>query len=299
MLSTLEKFDKVTAAGILARAAIAADDEVNPAAAIRLPDENSIRSAVWDELRRELGIRSDDDSPSTVERVVDAIDAEIEKLIEAPDTDAALQKLSARGELPSDLYDVMVSPSIQEFHGDKFFREYSLIAETVHDPDQEQHFGIPKDDNGPALVSLFAKHYPNENRLRSFTLLVAGQRDGLRLAVHQAWRLYFDRVDMVGIKDLVDMLRRFANAFGVDFLLNGKPTRFALMAEIKQGERFNALLNVNHKTKIDGRGRVRIEQRKIEFTWFHQDRPNSKSAAALAVAIDMDKYRSALKDRGY
>lgn len=60
MIATLSNFDRKQALGLLARTAIAFDDEGNPAAAYRLPNELDLRRRILAEVRQAVGVRSDD-----------------------------------------------------------------------------------------------------------------------------------------------------------------------------------------------------------------------------------------------
>src|SRR3989344_6183160 len=101
MISTLEKFDNVTAAGILARAALSIEDQDNPAGTPKLPEEMGLRLTVLIEARRMLGVLPNDQSPQTLERLGEILDTECESLIGQTNSNLALRRLSARGELPS------------------------------------------------------------------------------------------------------------------------------------------------------------------------------------------------------
>ena len=141
MIEVLETLDDRTALGILARAALALDDEGNPDAKALLDDETTIRSTLLREARQNLGIPQDNYSPETIEKLSNYLDEESDRLAGVPDTDAALKRLAERGELPSDLYEVRIIENIADFHRNRFALEKQLIESTIHAPTKEQHFG--------------------------------------------------------------------------------------------------------------------------------------------------------------
>src|SRR5260370_1413891 len=221
MIDALEKFDNRTAAGLLARAALALDNDGNPAASANLEGEAGIRDAIFREARRRLGLEPDDNRPETVEKLGDLLDEESERLIDPPDTKSALERLAERGDLASDLYTINIIPNISGFHGKNFSLEKGLIERSVRSPDREQHYGPPTVAGEPFLVSLFYKRFWTPWPFKNFAMLVAGHREKLILHVHQAWRLYGNLADASGMS-LVEMLRQFADVYGFDVEVAGK-----------------------------------------------------------------------------
>jgi hypothetical protein len=296
MIAALDRFDKITAAGILARAALAVEDEGNPAASTKLPGEEYLRRSLVEELRRRLQIKPDDHSVKTLERLGEALDNECDALLEPTDTESALKRLAEKGDLPSDLYELDIISSIADFHGKKFENEKRLIELTVHAPEHEQHYGPPANPNDPFMISLFAKFFPDQYSLRSFTMLVAGQRQGLVLHVHQAWRVYPSLVNLDGVDDLVTMLRRFSDAFGADIEIGGQKGPFILAANLPTGVPVETSL-----TFVDPAGPGKQPQKRLlTVSSFVQPSPrDGQNQIALATGIDLSRYREAIKERGW
>jgi hypothetical protein len=175
-----------------------------------------------------------------------------------------------------------------DFFGKRFAHEKELIEQTIRAPDREQHYGPPDDPNNPFLISLFAKTFVDKFPARSFTMLVVGERRALNFFVHQAWRLYPNKVNLEGIVDLIGALRRFANEFGVDFEMGGERSHFIFLADIPVGQKVPDTMKIiapNQK-----------KPRTFTFTFFRQDRPAAGTRkAALAMCIDLDKYREMLR----
>lgn len=294
MIGALQQFDQVTAAGILARAALAIEE--NPAGSLRLPNEQQVREALFAEALAANGIRPDDRQPETMARLGEILDAELDTLIEPRDSKAVLERLSARGDLPSDLFKVNVVPNIANFHRAKFKRELKLVERTVWSPDREQHFGPhPSGPEHPFLISLFAKQFVDVHPAHTFTMLVAGQRLGTSLIVHHAWRVYPADIDLRGAGTLVDVLRRFSEQYGVELVLGGKLGQFVLANEFpgKVDELKSAIRSDAGEKDKKGKSEIMI-------SIFWQSSPvTGLMQGALGTAIDLVKYRRLLKAHGY
>jgi hypothetical protein len=102
MIRTIAKLDALTAAGILARAALDLENEGNPAAEAVLEGESGLRSAILREVRDQLGVRQDDDSPEAIAKIAEFLDDEADVIIGPLDEEGALRRLAESGDLPSD-----------------------------------------------------------------------------------------------------------------------------------------------------------------------------------------------------
>lgn len=285
MIESLQRFDKRVAAGIVARAAIALEDDGNPASRPAVDGENAIRAALLAEVRMQLGYAPDDNSREVVERLAEKLDEVSESLIGPSDTDAALVRLAERGDLPSDLYEIKVIQNIIDFFGNTYPLERELIEATVRWPAREQHYGrAAPNAKAPSLVSLFYRPFTTRFPQKNFGMLVAAQREGLLLNVHQAWRLYPSVVKSPDGVQPVDLLRRFADAYGSDVEVEGKSGHFFLFAE-RPAERFRIKL-------VPRRGQ---RENIISVSQFMQfDHETRRARASLIVAIDLDRYRTTL-----
>lgn len=217
MIEYLYTLDKKLAAGLLARAALSLGYEGDPVAPL-VKGEETIRSGLLDEARKKLGVDRDDNRLETIERIADFLDHVSDTFLGSPDTGAALARLAERGDLPSDLYEIKIIPNGIEIYGNQFSLEKEIIETTIRAPTLEQHFGPPRLPDQPAMISLFARTFRTKWPLKDFIMLVAGQRDGFCLHVHQAWRIYPSRVNVEGVKTpapigLVDLLTLMGQRF--------------------------------------------------------------------------------------
>jgi hypothetical protein len=291
MLNSLSRFDPITAAGILARAALALDDESNPAAKSVLQGEPAIRERLFHEIRKFLGVSDGDRSDQAKARIADALDEASDELL-VSDDNAVLRALAERGDLPSDLYQVSIYKSLAEVLGRHLANEEKIIKETVRAPEKEQHFGAAEgpDSEDGEMLSLFVRTFPNKYPAKGFTLLVAGQRYGTLLQVVQAWRLYPDLIDLADAKDPLGMMRRFAEAYGVPINVNGEIGVFLYSEtpETKDGFSWNI------KT-VDKGGRAS----KVMLCQFGAKKPGADVVHAISMGIDLVKYTKAMNAKGW
>jgi hypothetical protein len=235
MIKALAGFDPRSAAGVLARTALALDGDLgNPAVEARVQNEEALRQQILSELRARLDLGNDYDEEA-IERLYQAIEDESDRLLGLPDLDPALERLSERGELPSDRYVVEIQEPVREVAklcGLKPDEEEKLVRLTVREPHGEQHYGPEVSDDQPSLRSLFARRFSNRFPQRDFILLLLGRRDGVVLEVDQAWRIYPAHVDLRGVSTLVEMTRHFAERFGCRIKIGDQAGKFILWARI-------------------------------------------------------------------
>ena len=184
-------------------------------------------------------------------------------------------------------------PNIKDFYGAiKYQEEEFRIIETIKKPEKELHYGPPEDDNQPFLISLFARHYENKYPRNSFTLLVVGQRDKMKMAVHQAWRIYADVIPNWEIMSLIDLLRAFADVYGIEMEYNHEKGKFFLANTSNINETFDIkVVSALDKSKKP----IRTS---FTFSCFFQNKPSSLlKQASLLVAIDLNKYKNLLIER--
>jgi hypothetical protein len=159
MIKALERFDQMTAAGLLARTALSLS-YVDSSSMSVVNDEKTVRASIIEEARSRLGIASDDESMEAKERIAELLDAESDELISPSHPESALARLAERGDLPSDLYEIDMSPALEEFLGKRFSLEKQIIETTIRAPSREQHYGpARKPGLQPSMISLFARSF--------------------------------------------------------------------------------------------------------------------------------------------
>lgn len=240
------------------------------------------------EARTCLALTPDDNRSETFEKIADFLDQELDELLSPPDTSAALLRLAERGDLPSDLYKIDITQNIADVYRKNFFLEKDIIETTIRAPTLEQHYGPPRGPLEPSMLSLFMRSFKTKWPIKNFRMVVAGQRDGFKLHVHQAWRVYPWEVSLEGVVTPVDYLRRFAEHYGAEIEIEGKKGHFFLLAD---GPIPNT---VKFRQRVD-RGR---EESALITRFAQYDSKTGVEKSALVVAIDIPKYRAVIDELG-
>jgi hypothetical protein len=275
MIEALEtKFGRVAAAGLLARAALSLGyvEETKG-------EQEVIVAQLIDETRERLGISREDNEPGTLSRIADFLDLESDRLLSSTNVELALARLAERGDLPSDLYEIDIIKK-SDIYGSTFPLEKSLIETTIRDFPREQHYGPPRKPHDPAMISLFVRSFRTKWLLKDFVMLVAAKREGFKLYVHQAWRIYPSKVNMAGADNPVGLLQRFADVYGAEIEMGGRKGNFFFFSATPAPDTF--------RFKTD-------KPRQITVSQFAQNDSSGRPNSALIVAIDLDKYKRTLK----
>jgi hypothetical protein len=289
----IERYDPRVAAGILARAAMAVEAGQEFPRSI-VDNEESLRAALIADARIKAGIAPEDNSVAAIQKIGSVLDAESDRIAPKPDERTAVERLIARGDFPSDLYDIRINRNLVDFFGKDLRREPIFIQLTVKRPTREQHFRADETNpEAPSMISLFARQFRTPFPARNFTMLVAGQRGrGKILDVHMAWRLYPLHVDVEGAADLIQLLRRFAEKYGADITLNGVRGRFFLSTLDKVPDVANIDLPKSKHRRTAMITRF-FQQRTIRDS---EGRLVTQDVSSLVMAIDLDLYRATLKN---
>jgi hypothetical protein len=225
MIEALKGLDRTTALGVLSRAALAVlSSAANPSAQPVLEHEAELRQQLILEVANRVGLSPDLSDQNVRDKLSDALDEEAEILDLPVDSEAALTRLSERGELPSDVFDVFVNEALRGVYGDAMEQEHQNILLTVRSPEAEEHSRINPDRT--LLVSLFGRRFPAQPRRAGFYHLVAGERSGTNLDVKQAWRIYEDEIDLIGARTLIETVNLFAEKYGATFKSGDQVGRF-------------------------------------------------------------------------
>jgi hypothetical protein len=280
MIDALErKFGRIAAAGLMARAALSLGYEETKG------EQESIITQLVDEARNRLGINREDNEPNTLSRIADFLDSESDKLFPPANTNLALARLAGRGDLPSDLYEINIIKNVSDIHGKNWQLEKELIETTIRDFTQEQHYGPPKEPHEPAMISLFARSFITKWLVKDFVMLVAAKREGFKLDVHQAWRIYPSKMNIAGANTPVKLLQRFADTYGAEIDINGTIGHFFLFSSTPAPSAFKFNMG-------------RAKERNIVVSQFNQNDSSGRPNSALIVAIDLDKYKITLRTFG-
>jgi hypothetical protein len=226
MLNAIRHFEPRVAAGLLAQAALHLEHPMGELEKPLVENQQQIESSILIELRAILGISPDDHSESALEALSDALDEQTDAVGQF-DREGSIERLSAEGLLPSDVYDIVFQPHLPENFKWRWEIESTLATQTIRRPHREQVLGAPgqNDDDAPK-VTLFARYFVHKYPARSFWLLVAGSREGKQLQIAQIWRIYTQDIDLTQSETLLDVLKAFADRFGYPANYGGKLAKF-------------------------------------------------------------------------
>jgi hypothetical protein len=275
MIQALQAYDKSFAEGMLARTFFYLDEDPVLQTLKPIDNEDAIRSNVITEICEKLDIPS---ISYNKQAVLDYLDSEIEestRLDEKTEREV-LTRLSARGELPTDLYTVKIQNNsvVQEFKKDD-----RLVTETIKRPDMAYNFGASY------CTSIFAKYYKEKFEHNSFILLVVGKREGLTFNVNQVWWLYNDILSGNSFTDALELLKYLVEKFGVEVDFHGRTSKFFVDVVAKSETEF--------QVRFDKSRLKKSKKGKSGFFAFHvlSPSPEGDSNFSIFFAIDIEKYR--------
>jgi hypothetical protein len=218
--------------------------------------------------------------------VLDYLDDELEKStrLDKETEKEILHRLSANGELPTDLYTIKMDDAIAiKKIRDNFKINENLITETIKNPDMVYNFGANY------CASIFTKFYKKKHEYNSFFLLIVGTREGLVFMVNQVWQIYTDLISEKSFADALELLKYFVEKFGVEVNFRGETSKFFINVLAKSEKEFQIRMDAS-KLKMS-------EKRSAEFITCHfiGQVPDSDDKFLIFYAIDIEKYKEYIK----
>lgn len=278
MIQALKTYDKSFAEGMLARTSFFIDDDPMLRTLKPIENEDTIRNNVITEICKNLNIPS---VSYNKQAVLDYLDDELEKStkLEEKTEKEILNRLSARGELPTDLYTINIQNTIAIKKFQNIFKKNeALITETIKKPDMAYNFGANY------CASIFTKFYKEKYEYNSFFLLVVGKREGLTFIVNQVWCLFNDMVSGNSFNNALELLKYFVENFGVEVDFHGRTSKFFIDAIAKNEKEFNIRMDRN-KLKESEKKRSGF----IAYHYIGHD-PDNNDNFIIFFAIDTEKY---------
>ena len=280
-VAALEKFDAVTAANVLAAAALRAAPDAgigDKAFEDRYAEE---ADAVLEEISNKLNIK--ERNSNAFRSALSATLARELKLLLVPGEVAndALSRAGQAGRLAPSIYKVIQSKAFREQFAPLGVSKDQVQA-AVHRPDDYQHlmtqYGVPE---GRDTISLFMKlMLPRDND--AYWLLVQTHRVATEQQAQSAWRIYASEVDLDGASEPLHVLKSFVTAFGLPISVNNN--KEALFIE-------DALVPLSN-TKVTWKGKGLETFMSISGV---KDTANQDMMhVGVGYAINIVKYRAAL-----
>lgn len=288
MLQTLRKHDPSEAARILS--AVTFELLPNPEVGRRpqhLAVDPQLHTELWQEIRRRAKVDPSDSSPHMRGKIFEFLFAEIAQVaLPKSGVDSVKSRLSLRGELRPDLYEVEFDRSfrVSEEHGVR----RNHVLEAIRNADDVQHLNLF--DNAE-LVSLFLRTHDDFPSADPFALCVIGRRVGARLNISEALRIFRSDIDYTAAGNPLDVLRMLANKYGYYMTVGHITERFI----------FNKIVTIE-QNKFEDRNVVKISALKgssiLTVLLGAKLRLHDSHGIALAFALDQKRYADELRSHG-
>jgi hypothetical protein len=286
MLETLRKHDRKEAERILSSLTSELLPNPDVHTRVEMAVDTDIHSRVWNEIRRRVKVDPSDASPASRSKLFEFLFSEMsQRALPKSTLESVKARLSLRGELRSDLYDVRFHRSfgVSEAHGVR----RNHVLEAIRNADDVEHLNLLDDEE---LISFFLRTHNDFPNKDPFVLLVLARRAGGHLEVSDALRAYLSDVDISGAQRPLDVLRLIVERYG--FLIT--------IGEITAKLIFDKTVTLDGP--LDARTFVRVHALSGASTlgkvvWRKRALHNSYGIA-WAFVLDQTKYAADLRKHG-
>jgi hypothetical protein len=292
ILEALEHLDRRTAAGVLADAALS--DAPAEGTAVSSDNYRAERDALRAELRKNLGLRAEDDSAKAKSAIDRALgQALVDLFMSKAELKSVIDGMGQAGEVPSSYYHAEFSRAFRNQFRPMGIDE-DLIRRIIAKPDGTEHLWT---DYGAAnqteTLSLFLKSQPIKRLKNRHVCIVQTLRDGLVQHAQATW-FVFDDV-LAGLDDDVSplsILSGFAAQYGLQFTIAGRGQgKFVHAIELP-------VISASDPLEVAMEVRRRILGEHFNTFSFRPSADGKTVRIGLAYAIDTIQYRKKLMDEG-
>jgi hypothetical protein len=286
MLETLRKHDRKEAERILS--SLTSELLPNPEIYIRagLGVDPDLHSKIWKEIRRRVKVDPSDTSANSRAKLFEFLFREMSQgALTASTLESTKARLSFRGELRPDLYEVQFRPVFipSKEHGVR----PNHVLEAIRNADDVEHLNLLDNE---VLLSLFLRTHSDFPNQDPFALLVVAERVGAHLEVGSALRVYLSEVDYSAAQGPLDVLRLLVGKYGF-FLTIGHVTTKLIVNEtitIEGPLRDKTFIKVHAAEDASILGAVIGRPRRL----------HNSHGIALGFALDQIKYAADLRKHG-
>jgi hypothetical protein len=236
-LALLEKYDRRSATGILAAAALGTGHNIEGEEPRLVKAYGSEARELVSQIRKQLKIAETDSSEAAQQSISKFISRQIEKtLLEGADVNNLLASAGQAGRLNPSVYTVEQSRAFLDLFS-KLSIKRANVEDAVKHPDDYQHIIDDKaNESNKEIISIFLRKIISAKRGNDHWLLVQTYRSGLVQSAQSAWRVFPEVVDISEAEEPIDLLRAFANAFGVEIKIGDHNGKFVESIPAKRGE---------------------------------------------------------------
>ena len=293
MLQSLEGLERDEAAQLLSAATRTLSpnpDVERPARREHLPE---LTQKLISELRDQLHLRADDNSPRAQARLFETLASYISQYILAGNVAEIRKTLGQQGELAPPQYKIFFGEGVDDFCEGLGLRK-KQINEAVLRPDRVEHLLRDKVESGNApAVSLYTSQVGIPGTKDSYTLLVHTIRQGDAQKVNAAFRIFHSEVAIDRKTGPLDTLRAFVEVYGLPFRIGPiGPTKFVLYETRPQS--IKSLVAEGLKIAVE---HPADHLWHIALGLFRQNALDTLEVA-VAYAIDMEAYTQDLGKHG-
>jgi hypothetical protein len=244
------------------------------------------------EIRRIAKLRTADDSARARTVILSYLSkAMADQTLDNARVNEIKARLGQRGELPATLYRLQFRDSLRgaEKRGikrshieDVVYARDSMVEHLL--PDQIQVGGYP-------AVSIYGKTYGETRSRDRFTLLVLTNRANDVQVFDAAWRVYHSDVDVSKVSSLLDLLRAFVGAYGLDISLSDLPREIHLLQDVPDRPSPKPTKLIQVFADI-------TPMPNFEISSFFRYDPNGLMEVAIAFAINLTRYNEDQRRHG-
>ena len=286
MLQTLKSYSPQEAAVILASVTrhLLPEELTEPTTHLTAVDDN-MRRRVLGEIYQKLGVSHEDKTQKSQARVLNFIGKEMSRAALAEsDLREIENRVGQQGNLRPDAYKVVLTSKEEKaFH--KYGISRAQIKTSVNNADDFQHllpglFGPISND-----ISLFVKSYPNEDD--PFTILVQALREGAKLTVQHAFKIYHSDLYFDKRQEPLDLLLAFVDKYGLRITVGDETGKFVMYKRVlHQGSPLRTKFFNFHADD---------EQPTAYRSGFHVKFTENTTEVAIGYVINETKYLTDLK----
>lgn len=285
-IDSLKKFDATTAARILSSLALST---TNPGVGDAAEAEKAFIEERKDVL---LELRGRPSKALSEDRNIDfaaLLTAEMKELaLAGKDEDAILARAGHAGRLSLDLYSIKYTKAFPTLRHALGITEVHVEG-AIRKPSEVQHFHAELPFGGSySPFSLFLKFHVGKREHDAFWLVVVALRKGRILLVHFATRVYTSDVDLSDAIQPIDVLRAFAEKYGLTVNTGGRSGRFVTSEEYARPSIGRSVRTITIKQT---RG---LYYHALAYTFDLHDRHR----LLMAFAINLTKYQAAMRIHG-
>ncbi len=296
MLNSLKDYSKSDAQDFLAAvtASLLPKPSIDSNGNLPRGDKDLYRQ-VLAESRQRLNLSADDESREATSRLLEFLGDQIsEAVLNGANVHSIKARLGASGSLRPDQYDIQLKPFFREVMAYLHVTE-AEVYETLASPHDVEHFHTEAQaDRMEMRMSLYMRNFGSgEDR---HVLLIVSKREGANQLPSSVWRVFYSDVDLRAARSPLDVLRSFADVYGISFRIgDARPAKLHLREVVPVPP------NLSPKDMLSRYAFTDIPESFHDGTFARSMRFSPLGAVIFefAFCVDMLRYRGDFEKHGY